>query len=166
MGGEPTNGRTHEPNLREVVADLDGLRDLMHSEDQRIEAVMDERHERYGERAKAAEDRVGVAFNAAKEASAKSDEAQKIYNEGHNDRLPRLEAEGLFRSVRSEIDQVRKDVQGLRESRSQGTGERLHEVTATQRTQWSTGVIISTILGSIAVLLSFTAVVSILLRHP
>ncbi|HEV2036940.1 MAG TPA: hypothetical protein VGU71_22540 [Candidatus Dormibacteraeota bacterium] len=138
------NGRTHEPSLREVVAELDGLRDLMKSEDHRLEAVMDERHERYKERADAAEDRVGVAFDAAKEAKTASDQGQRDYNVSHNDilrkadqqykdTLPREEALTRFGAQEAKIDQgvkeaglqmdqLRKDVQGLRESRSEGSG--------------------------------------------
>lgn len=127
-----TNGdngsRTHEPSLREVVAELDGLRDLMKSEDRRLEQVMDERDARYMERSNAAEKQVGVAFTASEKAAAKTEQAQDVYNRGHNDLLRKMDDQHKDTLPREEanakFDSIGKEIQGLREFRSGDTVRR------------------------------------------
>jgi hypothetical protein len=87
----PPNGRTHEPSLRELTAEIDGLRELLN-----------ERNKWYGERDKdrqlavdkalaAAEKATAAAFAASKEAIVKAEDGQKAYNVSHNDLLKRLD---------------------------------------------------------------------------
>jgi hypothetical protein len=125
MTNESNGARTHEPSLREVVAELDGLRQLL-----------DERNKWYGERDKdrqlavdkalaAVEKQTASAFEAAKEANAaaliaqkesslKTEDAQKQYNIGHNDlirkmdqqnkdTIPRTETESRFKNLEEKI---------------------------------------------------------------
>lgn len=70
------NGRTHEPSLRELTAELDGERALRAAEIKRLEQVASERDNRYSERAASAE-----------KAIVKAENAQTVYNAGHNDLL-------------------------------------------------------------------------------
>lgn len=113
-----------------------------------VERLATERDRLYKERADAAKEQVGVAFNAAEKAKVASDSAQHEYNIGHNDlirkmdaqhkeTLPREEASNEFKSVRAEVDRLRTDVQGLRESRS-GTESvaRRSEFNWNQAAQW------------------------------
>jgi hypothetical protein len=93
----------------------------MQSEIKRVEDVMDERHDLYKERSDAAKEQVGIAFTASEKAATKTEQAQDLYNKGHNDllrkmddqhkdTLPREEANAKFESMAREI-------QSLRESR-------------------------------------------------
>jgi len=109
---EPANGpRTHEPDLRELTAELDGLRQLM-----------DERDKWYGERDRdrqlavekalaAAEKATASAFAASKEAIVKAEEGQKAYNLSHNDLLKKLDDQHKVTMPRSEAD-LRFEVMG------------------------------------------------------
>lgn len=101
---EPNAQRTHEPSLREVVAELDGLRKLM-----------DERDKWYGERDKdrqtavdkalaAADKQTVAAFLAAKEAVFKAEEGQKSYNATHNDIARKMDEQNKATMPRTEID--------------------------------------------------------------
>jgi chromosome segregation ATPase len=124
--------RTHEPNLRELTAQIDG-----------IVRLYEERDRRYEER-----------FTAAKEAVTKAESAQTAYNTNHNDltrkmdaqygfMLPRTEAENRFRNHDEKIDEIKKELASLRESRSEGSGRR-------EQTNWLIGIgigIIGLILG-------------------
>jgi hypothetical protein len=143
---ENGNGRTHEPSLREVTADLDGQKVLMLALNKSLRDLMDERHNLYKERdessklavkdALTAQDKLTTnAFAASKEAIAKSDNAQNSYNASHNDllkkmddqhkdTLPRNEANEKFKGYDEKFDNLRKDIQGLRESRSENLGVR------------------------------------------
>jgi hypothetical protein len=72
---EREDGRTHEPNLREVVAELDGLRELTLA---RFDAIMQfsaERDRRYEERFTAMDDKTGLALTSSKEAVGKAEVA-------------------------------------------------------------------------------------------
>lgn len=136
MSSDDANGtRTHEPSLRELTAELDGLRELM-----------DERNKWYGERDKdrqtavdkalaAVEKQTAAAFEAAKENSAaalaaqkeaivKEEEKQKQYNTSHNDlarkmddqskaTMPRSEAQQRFDSQAKEISEIKAIVAAM-----------------------------------------------------
>lgn len=101
------NGRTHEPNLREVTAELNGLRVWITSELNNIKALIGERHDRYNERDVAREKAIG-----------KAEAAQEAYNVLHNDlarkmdeqnkaTMPRLETEQRFRAIEQKIAENR-----------------------------------------------------------
>jgi len=62
------NGRTHEPSLRELTAELDGMRQLLLAKLSAIESVIDERDRMYKERDDARRTAVDAAFAAQKEA--------------------------------------------------------------------------------------------------
>lgn len=124
------NGRTHEPSLRELTAELDGLRELLLSK-------LDERDRLYKERDDSRRTAVDAALSAAKEqtkqsfeasekAIVKAEEAQKSYNQSHNDlarkmddqnkaTMPRTETEERFRTIEEKVNEVRNVV-------SAGTG--------------------------------------------
>ncbi len=127
------NGRTHEPSLRELVAELDGLRELLM-----------ERDKRYDERFVSAKEMVKTAFDSAEKAITKAEQAQTTYNQTHNDvQRQRMAAEQLFAQkgdlekglLRSDerIDDLKKsfetyqtlqavEIRSLRESRSALSG--------------------------------------------
>jgi hypothetical protein len=151
---EASNGngaRTHEPNLREVTAELDGLRDLVLSKFETIATKFEgldrfevERDRRYEEAKLANKNAVDAAFAAAKEAVAEAKRGQDAYNTQHNDlqrkqddqrheMITRTEADQRFRAVEEKFDQYKVDkerelkelrdrISDLQLSRSAGEG--------------------------------------------
>jgi len=123
----------HEPSLRELSRQIDG-----------IEALLNERDRRYDER-----------FLSAKEAVAKAEAAQTAYNANHNDltrkmdaqyafMLSRTEADSRFHNHDEKIDEIKKDLASLRESRSEGSGRR-------EQTNW----LLTLAIGIIGLILGF-----------
>jgi hypothetical protein len=120
------NGRTHEPSLRELTSDLDGLKELLISKIDsvakdvaaldRLNATVAAGQKTAVEAALAAQEKLtAAAFAASKEAIAKSDESQRAYNNSHNDllrkmddqhkeTLPRPEATEKFKTLDDKID--------------------------------------------------------------
>ena len=101
---EKENGRTHEPNLRELTSELGGMRDLTATRFTYVEKVMDERHQLYKERADsqkvavddalaAVKEQTSASFAASEKAIVKAEESQKTYNQGHNDLSRKMEAQ-------------------------------------------------------------------------
>lgn len=95
-----------------------------------LERIIDERDQRYEDRFKAqeahltfaleaAKELTGAAFSAAKEAVAKSEIAQSAYNQRSNEfrqslddqnkiQMPRVEADGKFKTLDDKVEEVRK----------------------------------------------------------
>jgi hypothetical protein len=96
-GAKEENGnRTHEPNLREVTAELDGLKDLALAKIEALREVMDERDKRYAAGDQSGRTAVDAALAAAKEAvqtamvanekaAEKTEQALKEYKSASNE---------------------------------------------------------------------------------
>jgi hypothetical protein len=132
---EDNGPRTHEPNLRELTADLDGLRELILSRLEAMEKLASERDRWYTERDKdrqasvdkaltAVKEQTAASFAASEKAILKAEEAQRSYNASHNDlarkmddqgkaTMPRTETESRFFNLTEKVEEVR---------RSQSTG--------------------------------------------
>ncbi len=131
------NGRTHEPNLRELTAQLDDLKELMAVEIRAVREVMSERDKRYDSQFKsgetavasalaAAEKQTTAAFLSSEKAIVKAEEAQKAYNQTHNDlnrkmddqyksMMPRPEAEKQFESWGNKMADAKEQLGNTRE---------------------------------------------------
>ena len=118
---ESSNLRTHEPNMRELTADLDGLREVMKAELRALNDLAVERDRRYSERDSsrqeevknalvAAKEQTSASFVASKEAITEAKKSQDSYNSTHNDLVRKMEkqsaetitrdaAMGLFKSA-------------------------------------------------------------------
>lgn len=126
MTTEDGNGsRTHEPSLRELTAEMDGLRELFHAKFDSLKEILDERDRLYKERDESRKTAVDAALTAVKEqtkdsfvasekAIVKAEEAQKAYNSSHNDlarkmddqnkaTMPRPEAQQRFSALEEKI---------------------------------------------------------------
>jgi len=115
--------------LRELTADLDGMRDLLLEKITATKEILNERDNLYTERTvssgtavnaalKAAETLTNAAFAASEKAIVKAEEAQKSYNSSHNDlarkmdeqskaTMPRQETESRFHAVEEKIATIR-----------------------------------------------------------
>lgn len=144
MTDTTNGGRTHEPSLRELTAQLDDLKELVDIKDTATRELMHERDRRYEDRFKGQETAVAAALAAQKElttsafassekAIGKAETAQSDYNVRSNEfrgqlddqakmLMPRTETENTFKQHRELIDRLRDEGRiaveaGTRESR-------------------------------------------------
>jgi DNA repair exonuclease SbcCD ATPase subunit len=163
MAGKQTGGRTlvaYDPSPRELQANIDSLRSLLAEKSEafgklleinaikeKLEAILElakERDRWYSERDKdrqvqvdkaltAAKEQTASSFAASKEAILKAEEAQRSYNQTHNDlnrkmeeqskmTMPRLETQQRFEGVEEKIAATNKVINDLRESREKSEG--------------------------------------------
>jgi len=116
------NSTEHVSSPRELDIKLDALKELVN-----------ERHDRYKERDESRQRAVEAAFASSKEAIIKQEEGQKQYNATHNDltrkmddqykqMMPRTEAQAQFQRTDEKFKDIKKEIRGLSESRSQNKG--------------------------------------------
>lgn len=139
------NGRTHEPDLREVTAQLDSLGKLMEVQDKAIRDLLNERDRRVTEQfdaQKAAvfaalfaqEKMTAAAFASAEKAIDKAEAGQTAYNERSNEFrgqlddqaktfIPRNEADGRDERTREAIENMRKEMGVLRDEMRRETSD-------------------------------------------
>jgi chromosome segregation ATPase len=164
------NGRTHEPSLRELTAELDGTREFLLSKIESLSTVIDERDHRYEDRFKAMDEKTGLALTSSKEAVAKAETATEKRFDAVNEfrgtlsdqaanLLPRAEAGAKFSSYDEKFDDMKKEIASLRESRSTVTGEKMAAQTQQVQHNWSMGVVLSFTIGVIGTLLAATALI-------
>jgi phosphopantetheinyl transferase (holo-ACP synthase) len=108
--------RTHEPSLREVTVEVDGLRELMESRLDAMAKLAEERDKWYTDRDEdrqssvdkaltAQKEQTASSFSASKEAILKAEEAQKSYNTTHNDLSRKLDEQNKMNMPRPEAQQ-------------------------------------------------------------
>jgi hypothetical protein len=134
---DASNGRTHEPSLRELTAELDGVRELFLAEVRSISTVMDERDIRYEQRFKAMDEKTSLALTASEKAVSKAETATEKRFDAVNEfrgtlsdqarlLIPREEVNARFISYDQKVEalkeQISKDISSLKESRSEGAG--------------------------------------------
>jgi hypothetical protein len=132
--------RTHEPNLQEITADLDGLRELILAKFDSSDKLANERNIRYEAMFQSAKDAVASALVAAKDltsavavssekAIVKSD-ASTSANEARSSELraqlnnqatlflPRTEGDAKIKSIDDKMDMFRKDFENYKETQA------------------------------------------------
>jgi hypothetical protein len=112
----------HELSLRELCAELQGFRTLMEERDKRyderdkrVDQSFRESKEAVQSALAAAKEQTGATFLASEKAIVKAEDAQRAYNQAHNDLLrkqdllvPRLEWEGRNKSIDDKLIDLRK----------------------------------------------------------
>lgn len=149
-------------------------------------------------------EQTSAAFAASKEAINKAEEAQRSYNQTHNDLTRKMDAqykemvpasearlkwesvdkevtdtrremalirESLPREVSSLRSELMKEIQGLRESRSEGGGRESVRHDYRERQQWSTGIVVAVLLALVSMAISVylgtrTATVPVIYNTP
>lgn len=129
--------RTHEPTLRELTAELDGLKDLFNDYCKNHEKLEIERDRRYAERDNANRVSVDAALKAADTLNkANSDSSEKAIQKAETNaekwrdnsnewRTAMNDRENKFATkseVQIEVASLRAAIANLRESRDQGVG--------------------------------------------
>ena len=111
---ENSNLRTHEPNLRELTAELDSLRELMKAELRGVKELEIERDRRYSERDSSRQEEMknavasskeqsAISFAASKEAVTEAKKSQDSYNATHNDLVRKMERQGAETITRDAV---------------------------------------------------------------
>lgn len=110
---EDRNGRTHEPSLRELTAELDGIRSVFDEKVDRVREVADERDRRYEERFMAMDEKTTLALNSSDKAVNKAEIAQEKRFDNTNEwraamqdrdrnQMPRIEIESRFAAMKTQ----------------------------------------------------------------
>ena len=141
---DPGN-RTFDPSLRQLTAELDGMRQLYNAKIESLKIVIDERDKLYSERDKsshtavdaaltAVKDQTASAFAANKESVSKYETAQHEYNVRTNEfrgqledqakrLIPRAEVETIVKNLEEKIARLDTDTRINREAITTGMGK-------------------------------------------
>jgi hypothetical protein len=163
------NGRTHEPSLRELTADLDGIRQIIDERDRRYGVQFADAKEAVQSALIAQKELTSQAFLASKEAINKAESAGNVNDTKNNEfraqlkdqaaTFPtRIEVETRINANTARIDDFKKDfekykdqqaieIRSLRESRAGADATKSQIVENTRRSEWSTALIISVVFG-------------------
>jgi hypothetical protein len=177
---ESQNGsRTHEPSLRELTAELEGLKELTLEKFTASTAMSDERDRRYEERFKAMDEKTGLALTSSEKAVAKAETATEKRFDAVNEfrgqlkdqastLLPKAEADAKFRAYDEKLDDIKKEIASLREYRSSGeskekTMEKSHDA-GTASVRWGLGMMVTIIFSSLMFLLGIVGAVFTVLK--
>lgn len=170
------NGRTHEPSLRELTTDLDGVKSLLLEKVSGLREIIDERDRLYKERSDSQKTALEAALAAAnskneatgmasKEAIIKAENAQTAYNVSHNDLLkkqdammPRTEVDRIVAGWQEKFEDMRGEIAKLREVGSEGSGERLAQERSQLRSHWNSDRIFSILMFIVALAALFLKV--------
>ena len=106
-----------------------------------------------------------VIFAASEKAVSKAEEAQREYNVRSNEfrgqlddqaktLLPREEARVLFTSLDQRLEVLKKEIDSLRESRSEMSGRDLADLARHEQKNWSVGIISALVVGLLAIVVS------------
>lgn len=148
MPGKSENcTRTHEPDLRELVSDIDGFRELMDERDRRYEERFHGQEVAIASALAAQEKLTSQAFSASREAILKAEESQKSYNQQHNDLSRKMEGQYREMIPRSEFTLSMTALNEKITSLSVSRGESVGAARAV-----SLGLVISGLLISLAML--------------
>jgi hypothetical protein len=106
-------GRTHEPSLRELTAELDGVNNVLSQQITSLREVVDERDRRYEDRFTAMDEKTGLALTSSEKAVTKAEVAQEKRFDNTNEwraamqdrdrnQMPRVEIEQRFQALKSQ----------------------------------------------------------------
>lgn len=154
--------RTHEPQLRQVVAEMDGFRRLVEVEMAGLHRLLDERDRLYKERDESRRSAVDAAITAAKEqtrqsfeasekAIVKAEDAQREYNVRSNEfrgqlddqaktLMPRAESMSRFEAFDKVIEEIKIQQANFREWRSESGGRERQGDAGRSQAHWLVGV--------------------------
>lgn len=171
------NGRTHEPSLRELCAEMDGFRILMNERDKRYEQSFVAAKENVAFALAAAKEQTAASFGASEKAIVKAEAAQNQYNASHNDltkkmdvqysqMLPRPEAITMLRSLEEKIDDLKKGLSDLQLTRSEGLGRQLQTQGSKENTKWVITVLIAIVSGMIGAAGAIVGILELIPKLP
>jgi len=159
-------GRTHEPSLREVTAELDGLRDLMDERDRRYGSQFDASKEAVAAALAAQKELTSQAFTASKEAISKAEATSNLNDAKNNEFRGQLRDQAATFPTRTEVDaridaltsrfeefknSTAVEIRSLRESRSEGVGSKVTTTEYRAQTNVDRTLVVSIILAGAAI---------------
>ncbi len=124
-----------------------------------LERFYEERDRRYEDRFKAQDEKTTLALTASKEAIGKAETATEKRFDAVNEfrgtlsdqaahLLPRAEADVKFGNFDEKIESLKKEIQGLRESRSAGEGNDVQAQRDRAQSNWTTERLVAIVAGA------------------
>jgi chromosome segregation ATPase len=143
------------------------LRELMDERDKRYAVQFDAGSTAVSTALAAQKELTSAAFASSEKANAKTEDAQSSYNERTNELrgamsdqsktlLARSEAEARFSSVEEKIEENKKQVASLRESRSSGSGRDQAQEAFRTLMKWLVGTAITVLIFGFGAALTIT----------
>ncbi len=175
MSEKSDNGRTHEPSLRELTADLDGVKQLLIEKINSVITVADERDRRYEDRFKATDEKTSLALAGSEKAVTKAEAATEKRFDAVNEfrgtlsdqaasLLPRAEANANFRAYDEKIEEMKKQISALRETQTKSMGEKDAQVGSRQQTNWGVTLAVTIGLGILAFVVGLVSLIMTMKR--
>ncbi len=183
MPADKDNGRTHEPSLRELTAELDGLRELFMAKISAQKEIMDERDRLYKERdetrvlavdsaLKAVEKQTEISFVASERALQKAEASQQNYNIRSNEFRGQLEDQARrlmskdeyvssHKNLELRVDRVDMDVRRIQTELSAMAGSKETSTVGRHHNEWLVG----TILGGVALITAVAGMIASFVWH-
>lgn len=183
MDEKNASGRLHEPSLKEAVTELDGLRELLLSKIDNLKELVNERDRLYKERddarrvavdaaLAAAKEQTASSFSASEKAIVKAENAQSDYNIRSNEfrgqlddqakrLISRTEVEEMIKNVVEKISRIDNDVRSLRESRTEGVGEKGGRLSSQALLAWGVGLVVG-----LMIIISQIVAVAMAIKRP
>ncbi len=147
------NGRTHEPNLRELTSEVSGVKELLLAQIASQEVVARERDRRYEDRFRAMDEKTSLALTSSEKAVTKAEAATEKRFEGVNEfraaladqaglMFPRKEAEARFLEMEKKEESLSMELGKLREAMSAGAGGRSALSERETHSRWIIGLVV------------------------
>jgi len=119
-----------------------------------LEQKIDDLEKRVFQKFESQREAMITTFAASERAIAKSEEAQKAYNERSNEfrgqlgdqarmLMPRAEAETRFAALDAKNDDIKKEIIALREYRSESSGKELASDRDSATGRWGIGILVA-----------------------
>jgi hypothetical protein len=172
---EANGSRTHEPSLRELTGELDGIKEVLSEKIVGLEKIINERDRRYEDRFTAMDEKTGLALTSSEKAVTKAETATEKRFDAVNEfrgslkdqadrMLPRSEADAKFAALEEKIDEIKKEINSLRETRSAVISQEKTQEKHSELTHWSIGTMVAVAGVLLASLLSAAALIVAVVR--
>lgn len=173
---EDNNGRTHEPSLRELTAELDGATALLKASVENLAEVMNERDRRYEDRFTAMDEKTSLALAGSEKAVSKAETATEKRFDAVNEfrgtlsdqatnLLPRAEASAKFQSYDEKLEDMKKEIGSLRESRSGSAGAKDERAVVVAQNNWGSHMLLLGLFSAASLIVAILAVVFVAFKR-
>jgi hypothetical protein len=167
------SNRTHEPSLRELTIDLDGVKELFSEKVAGLQKLADERDRRYEERFSSITTQTNSALQSSKEAVTKAENAtEKRFDTVNEFRgtlsdqaaslLPRAEASTKFQAYDDRLGEMKDAIDKLRDNQNTSSGKEIAGDRSRAQSDWGIGLVVAI---GVALLSAVISIVALFVRH-
>jgi len=145
-------------DLHALAEKVNTLRELMDERDRRYTGQFNDSKTAVSDALAAQKEKTATDFASSEKAIIKAEDAQRSYNERTNELrgalndqnktlLARTEAEARFKTIEDKIDEIKRDIVNLRESRADFRGGHVAEQQAGITQKWLIGLAVGVMLS-------------------